>query len=101
LAARLQGIAGPGEVVVSDVTAHLVTGYFELAPLGPQSLKGIARPVPAFRVVRRSTARSRLEAGPLGEFVARAEATAWMDQQWAAVQDGPARVALIIGEGGI
>jgi class 3 adenylate cyclase len=42
LAARLQGLAAPGSVVISQATRRLVGGLFELADLGPQRLKGFA-----------------------------------------------------------
>src|SRR5207249_1011867 len=51
IAARLQGEAEPGTVVISDATRQLVEGHFDLVPLGPRALKGIARPVEVFRVV--------------------------------------------------
>ena len=51
VAARLNGIAGPGEVLVSDTTAAQTPGStFEA--LGPRSLKGIAEAVPVFRATR-------------------------------------------------
>jgi class 3 adenylate cyclase len=101
MAARLQAAGDPGQVLVSNDTAQLIAGYFELESLGALALKGIAEPVPTFRVLRRSTARHRLEAGPLTTFVPRPESWAWLDQQWAAVQGGGGRLALIAGEPGI
>src|SRR6476469_3120696 len=52
VAARLQGLAEPGGIVISgtvhdQVRSKLVVGY-EYA--GPQQVKNIAEPVPAFRV---------------------------------------------------
>jgi class 3 adenylate cyclase len=44
LAARLQAIAAPGNVVISQATRRLVGGLFELADLGPQRLKGFPEP---------------------------------------------------------
>jgi len=52
IAARLQGEAEPGTVVISDATRQLVEGHFDLVPVGPRALKGIARPVEVFRVLR-------------------------------------------------
>src|SRR5262249_32798276 len=52
LAARLQGIAAPDTVVISDQTLRLVRGAFVTEDLGIHSLKGIARPVRVHRVVR-------------------------------------------------
>ena len=45
VAARLEGIATPGTVVISDATRELVDGYFDLEPLGERELKGVARPI--------------------------------------------------------
>jgi class 3 adenylate cyclase len=101
LAARLQAAAEPGQVVISGDTASLVTGYFELASLGPLSLKGIAQPVPALRVLQRSAARHRLEAKPLTSFVPRPDALTWLNSEWDRVVHGAARLALVMGEPGI
>ena len=46
LAARLQALAAPGSVVISQATRRLVGGLFELADLGPRRLKGFAEPLP-------------------------------------------------------
>jgi class 3 adenylate cyclase len=45
LAARLQALAAPGSVVISQATRRLVGGLFELADLGPRRLKGFAEPL--------------------------------------------------------
>ena len=45
LAARLQALAEPGSVVISQATRRLVGGLFELTDLGPQRLKGFAEPL--------------------------------------------------------
>jgi class 3 adenylate cyclase len=50
LAARLQGLAAPDTVVVSEATWHLVQGYVTGHDLGPQTIKGVATPVQAYRV---------------------------------------------------
>ncbi len=50
LAARLEGAAPPGQVVLSQETARLVRGAVALEPFGPLQLKGKAEPVPAFLV---------------------------------------------------
>ena len=48
VAARLQGKAGVGEIVLGAETARQVGGAFELAPLGPIAVKGRGQPVEAF-----------------------------------------------------
>jgi adenylate cyclase len=53
LASRITNLAGPGEVLCSDVTAR-AAGALEgvrFEPLGPVFVKGIADPVPLLRVV--------------------------------------------------
>ena len=43
LAARLQTLAAPGSVVISQATRRLVGGLFELADLGPHAPQGLCR----------------------------------------------------------
>jgi class 3 adenylate cyclase len=60
LAARLQGLAEPNAVVIADGTRQLLGGLFDLQDLGPQSLKGMANPIPLWRVVGRTRGRKPL-----------------------------------------
>ena len=55
IAARLQGLAAPDTVVLSAATARLVQGVFALEEMGVQTLKGVAEPMPVWRVVGPST----------------------------------------------
>jgi class 3 adenylate cyclase len=61
IAARLQTLAQPGEVVVAQSTARLVKGIFVTKALGPQILKGFAEPIEAFVVTGLREGRSRFE----------------------------------------
>jgi class 3 adenylate cyclase len=61
LAARLQTLAEPGSIVVSDTTRTLLPNSFDLEPLGERSLKGFAEPVPVFRARGVRHAASRFE----------------------------------------
>ena len=58
---RIQGIANPDTVVVSDATFHLVEGYFTCQALGSHILKGVADSVQVYRVFQESGAQSRLD----------------------------------------
>jgi len=62
LAARLQALAAPSGVVITQATRRLVGGLFELAHLGPRRLKGFAAPVTAWRVAGEGRAEGRFEA---------------------------------------
>ena len=52
VAARLQGAAKPGTVIVGEVTQRLTRGAIEYIELEPLELKGKARPVAAWEAVR-------------------------------------------------
>jgi class 3 adenylate cyclase len=62
LAARLQTLAEPGTVVISQATRRLVDGLFEFEDLGPQLLKGFALPLAVWRVARASRTEGRFGA---------------------------------------
>src|SRR5258708_23072257 len=42
LASRLQALAAPGSIAVSETVRKLVEGYFALSPLGPAKIKGVS-----------------------------------------------------------
>jgi len=64
IAARLEALAEPGSIYVSEIVRDRVAGRmdFEFEDLGPHSLKNIARPVRVFRlggeIRERSTSRA-------------------------------------------
>ncbi len=62
IAARLEGLAQPGTVIISDDTRRLVAGAFHDDGLGTPELKGVSESIPVFRW-RRMTA-SRYEGQP-------------------------------------
>jgi predicted ATPase/class 3 adenylate cyclase len=104
LAARLQGVAVPNTVVISDATRRLVTGVFVLEDLGRHELKGVAEPMQLFRAVRTSGMRSRLDlanAGTLTPLVGRQQQVGLLLDLWEHVQDGRGQVALISGDAGM
>jgi class 3 adenylate cyclase len=104
VAARLQGLAAPDTVVISAATHRLVQGYFTAADLGPQTLKGVAAPVPVYHVLGASPAQSRLEvAAPTGltPLVGRESEVALLLERWAQSQAELGQVVLLSGEAGI
>src|SRR5713101_3955080 len=62
LASRLQALAEPDTVVVSESTRRLLGRTFELKALGPRELKGFKAPVPAWVIVGERDNVSRFEA---------------------------------------
>ena len=104
VAARLQSLAGPNQVVVSAATYGLIRGQFECETLGPHELKGIPQPIGLYRVVRVTGARSRLEASAsagLTALVDREQEIALLADRWSRVRRGAGQVVLISGEAGI
>jgi class 3 adenylate cyclase len=61
VASRLQGLAAPDTMLLSEATYRLVEGYVAVETLGPQALKGVAAPMPVYRVLEESGAQNRLE----------------------------------------
>ena len=104
LASRLQGIAQPGSIVVSERVHRLAGGVFDYEDLGEQALKGIAQRTPAYRVVAVSQATSRFEAATkegLTPLVGREQELGLLMERWALAQDGEGQVVLLSGEPGI
>src|SRR6202158_5898128 len=54
LAARLQALAKPNQIVIADATRRQIGGLFEIRDLGPQALKGFAAGQQVWRVVGES-----------------------------------------------
>ena len=104
VAARLQGLATPDSVTMSEASARLVQGYFTVEALGPQSLRGVAAPVPVYRVLGESGAQSRLEvaaATGLTPLVGRTSEVTLLLEHWAQSSEGLGQVVLLSGEAGI
>ncbi len=104
IAARLQSLSAPDEIVISAATRRLVGGAFECTDLGDQALKGVVEPVRAFLVNGLGRVESRFEATRTGELttlVGREEEVSLLQRRWRAVCDGDGQVALLSGEPGI
>jgi len=104
IASRIEGLAAPNTVVMSDATYRLVQGYFECQNLGAQTLRGVAEPVHVYRVLSESGATSRLDvAQPRGltPLVGREQEVGLLLERWAQVKEGHGHVVLLTGDAGI
>jgi class 3 adenylate cyclase/tetratricopeptide (TPR) repeat protein len=104
LAARLQGVAEPNTVVVSETTRRLIGDIFELEDLGQQNLKGIDPSTRAFRVVREARAESRFDARHCGAqlpMVGRDQELGLLLNRWRQSVAGEGQGILLSGEAGI
>jgi class 3 adenylate cyclase len=103
LAARLQAIAAPANLVIAAATRQQIGELFDLEDLGPQHLAGFTTPQHAWRVLRESDEVSRFEALRAGTtpLVGRDEEVEVLSRRWARAKAGEGRVVLISGEPGI
>jgi class 3 adenylate cyclase/tetratricopeptide (TPR) repeat protein len=104
IAARVQGIAEPNAVLISEATARLVQGLFECHARGPQALKGVSTPMPVYHVLRESDVQSRFEVAVrtgLTPLVGRAEELGLLRRRWEQAKAGEGQVILLSGEPGI
>jgi class 3 adenylate cyclase len=104
LAHRLQALAQPGEVMVSERTRALAGGGFDYEDRGLHALKGIAGQTRAWRVRGVSSAASRFEAatrGWLTPMVGREQEVGLLLDRWTLSRTGEGQVVLLQGEPGI
>jgi class 3 adenylate cyclase/predicted ATPase len=104
LAARLQGVAEPNNLVIAESTRKLVGNLFELEDLGPQEVKGVTGAVRAWVALRPASVESRFEAfhaAGLTELVGREEELELLLRRWSKAKTGEGQVVLLSGEPGI
>jgi class 3 adenylate cyclase/tetratricopeptide (TPR) repeat protein len=103
-AARLQGVAEPGTVLVGEPTMRAAERAIVFEEVGEHSLKGKLAPVPAWRAVRVVAQRGGLQRTDVLEppFVGRDEELRLLKEQLHAPgRDQRARLVSITGPGGI
>jgi predicted ATPase/class 3 adenylate cyclase len=104
LAARLQTLAEPGAVLICPSTRRLTGGHFDYRDLGPQALKGWAKPISVWRVLGTSGVESRFAAmhkTKLPALFGREEETDLLLRRWRHATQEEGRVVMLTGEPGI
>ncbi len=104
LAARLQALAPPGSVVLSDRTRRLLGAGFEVRDCGLHPLKGVAEPVQVWQALGAGDAESRFETtthGRLPPMVGRELEFTVVLHAWARARSGKGQTVLLCGEPGI
>jgi class 3 adenylate cyclase len=103
IVARIQAAASPGSILLSNITARIVTEEMELESAGLQTLTGISHPVELFRLLGpRSITRSRrIKGRSATPLVGRRGDLAVLRELWNDAQRGAGRMALIVGEVGV
>src|SRR2546425_2844703 len=104
LAARLIGIAKPGQIVVSRRTQHLREGFFVFEELGEFQVKGKTEPVRAYAVSSEISSRTRLEVSRergLTPLVGRDQELKSLADIHRRAADGQGAIAVLVGDPGI
>jgi class 3 adenylate cyclase/predicted ATPase len=106
LAARLQALAEPGTVVISELTYRLAGSLFEVFELPPQRVRGFDVPVRTFCVAGEGQAEGRFEAlhgggMALAPLAGREHEIALLLERWRLATSGEGQVVLLVGEPGI
>ena len=104
IAARLQALAEPNTVLIGASTQRLVEGLFDCDDLGEQRLKGISKPLGAYRVRAESGVPSRFEAKAargLTPLIGREHELVLLRDVFAAAQLGQGQAVFVTGEAGI
>jgi class 3 adenylate cyclase len=104
LAARLQTLAEPNSILVSQSTHHLLGRQFDYQNLGERTLKGFANPVQVWRVLREAAVTSRFAAGHAartGPFIGRVQEIGLLLDRWRLAEEGEGQVVFLSGEPGM
>jgi class 3 adenylate cyclase/tetratricopeptide (TPR) repeat protein len=104
VAARLQALAEPGQVIVGGATVDLLRGRVRTAAIGPVALRGRRAPVEAYRVIGVAPDRSAaagLERRPFTAFVGREAPLAALVDLLDDAVEGRGHAVSLAGEPGI
>ena len=103
LAQRMEGRAEPGHICLSEHTARLVEGYFQLHDLGPTTVKGVSEPIGHFDLAAEGSFRTRFDrsrARGLSSFVGRDPEMAALDAALERARGGNGQVVGVVAEAG-
>jgi predicted ATPase/class 3 adenylate cyclase len=104
LAARLQGLAAPGTILVSESTHRLIGRTFDVEAAGDHVFKGFPKPLPVWLVHRESAIASRFAAARSATgvaFIGREHEMGLLLDRWHLAKSGEGQLVLLAGEAGI
>jgi predicted ATPase/class 3 adenylate cyclase len=103
LAARMQNLAPPNGIVLTEETRCLVEGYFKLRGLGPMEVKGVNAPVNIYEVVGAGSLLGHFELAAhrgLTKFVGRKDELQQMQRTLDHAIGGHGQIVAAVGEAG-
>ncbi|VVN30851.1 hypothetical protein PS862_01586 [Pseudomonas fluorescens] len=104
IASRMEGIAAPSSILVSESTHKLAEGYFEFRTLGATQVKGIPEPLVVYEVQGIGALRTRLQLAAhrgLARFVGRQVELDHLHQALDQAKAGHGQVVAVAGEAGV
>ena len=103
LAARLQTLAPPNGIIVSERTHARIQSRFECEGIGPVDLRGFQTPQQPWRIIRERPWQQGAETRPrrLTQLYGRDTELDVLGAQWSQVEQGRGRAVMITGEAGI
>jgi class 3 adenylate cyclase/DNA-binding transcriptional MerR regulator len=100
IAARVQQLAEPNTVLVTETVRQMAERHFEFEPRGSHDLRGISGAVAIYCAIRKRTDSDVI--GGLGSgILGRERDEMWLDAQWRSAEGGHGQTAVIVGEPGI
>jgi class 3 adenylate cyclase/tetratricopeptide (TPR) repeat protein len=104
IAARLQTLATPNTILISEATRRLLAGAFEYHDLGRHELKGITKRLQVYRVIGANSLTSRFDAAhtdSLTPLVGRSTELNMLLDRWQKSKEGDGQVLLLSGLPGV
>ena len=104
LAARLQALAEPDTILVSESTRRLIGRIFDVEGAGDHIFKGFSQPVPVWRVDGEAAIASRFAAvrsAARVPLIGREHETGLLLDRWHLAKSGEGQLISLVGEAGI
>lgn len=104
IASRMEGVAAPSSILVSESTHKLSEGYFEFKGLGTTHVKGVREPLAVYEVLGLGPLRTRLQVAAhrgLARFVGRQTELECLHQALEHAKAGHGQIVGVVGEAGV
>jgi predicted ATPase len=104
LAARMEQMATPGSILVTDYTHKLTDGYFVFKALGVAEIKGVEEPLHVYEVLGAGPLRTRFQVTArrgLTRFVGRRRELEQLQHALAQAKAGHGQIVGVMGEPGL
>lgn len=104
LAARMEQMAVPGSILLTQAALQLAEGFIDVRPLGPAQVKGLQEPLELYELTGARAVRSRLHAAAargLTKFVGRDAELAQLHRALEEAASGHGQVVAVFGEPGV